>query len=163
MADKMAQNITLQFVEEKDLENLENVKVLFTEYSNSLNIDLCFQDFNNELKTLPGKYKKPSGSLILAFVDENLAGCVALKKLEGKICELKRLYVRNQFRGLKIGKILLEEIIEEAKKIGYTHMRLDTLPSMKSAQGLYKKFGFYDIEPYTYNPIEGAIYMELKL
>ncbi|NJJ69658.1 GNAT family N-acetyltransferase [Clostridioides difficile] len=163
MADKMAQNITLQFVEEKDLENLENVKLLFTEYSNSLNIDLCFQDFNNELKTLPGKYKKPSGSLILAFVDENLAGCVALKKLEGKICELKRLYVRNQFRGLKIGKILLEEIIEEAKKFGYTHMRLDTLPSMKSAQGLYEKFGFYDIEPYTYNPIERARYMELKL
>lgn len=99
----------------------------------------------------------------MAFVDENLAGCVALKKLEGKICELKRLYVRNQFRGLKIGKILLEEIIEEAKKFGYTHMRLDTLPSMKSAQGLYEKFGFYDIEPYTYNPIEGARYMELKL
>ncbi|WLD27410.1 Acetyltransferase (GNAT) family protein [Clostridioides difficile] len=159
----MTQNVILKFVEANDLENLENVKILFTEYSNSLNIDLCFQDFNNELKTLPGKYEKPSGSLILAFVDENLAGCVALKKLEDKVCELKRLYVRDKFRGLKIGKILLEEIVEEAKKIGYTYMRLDTLPSMKSAQGLYEKIGFYDIDPYTYNPIEGARYMELKL
>ncbi|WP_227834659.1 GNAT family N-acetyltransferase [Clostridioides sp. ES-S-0010-02] len=159
----MTQNVILKFVEENDLENLENVKILFTEYSNSLNIDLCFQDFNNELKTLPGKYKKPSGSLILAFVDENLAGCVALKKLENDVCELKRLYVRDKFRGLKIGKILLEEIVKEAKKIGYTYMRLDTLPSMKSAQGLYEKIGFYDINPYTYNPIEGARYMELKL
>ncbi|WP_227831234.1 MULTISPECIES: GNAT family N-acetyltransferase [unclassified Clostridioides] len=159
----MTQNVILKFVEENDLENLENVKILFTEYSNSLNIDLCFQDFNNELKTLPGKYKKPSGSLILAFVDENLAGCVALKKLEDDVCELKRLYVRDKFRGLKIGKILLEEIVKEAKKIGYTYMRLDTLPSMKSAQGLYEKIGFYDINPYTYNPIEGARYMELKL
>ncbi len=163
MMDKMAQNISLKFVEEEDLENLENVKILFTEYSNSLDIDLCFQDFNNELKTLPGKYIKPSGSLILVFVDENLAGCVALKKLEDKVCELKRLFVRNQFRGLKIGKILLEEIVKEAKEIGYAYMRLDTLPSMKSAQGLYEKLGFYDIEPYTYNPIEGARYMELKL
>ncbi|WP_227840283.1 GNAT family N-acetyltransferase [Clostridioides sp. ZZV15-6388] len=159
----MTQNVILKFVEANDLENLENVKILFNEYSNSLNIDLCFQDFNNELKTLPGKYEKPSGSLILAFVDENLAGCVALKKLEDKVCELKRLYVRDKFRGLKIGKILLEEIVEEAKKIGYTYMRLDTLPSMKSAQGLYEKIGFYDIDPYTYNPIEGARYMELKL
>ncbi|MCC0640510.1 GNAT family N-acetyltransferase [Clostridioides sp. ES-S-0048-02] len=163
MINKMTQNVILKFVEENDLENLENVKILFTEYSNSLNIDLCFQDFNNELKTLPGKYKKPSGSLILAFVDENLAGCVALKKLEDDVCELKRLYVRDKFRGLKIGKILLEEIVKEAKKIGYTYMRLDTLPSMKSAQGLYEKIGFYDINPYTYNPIEGARYMELKL
>lgn len=159
----MTQNVILKFVEANDLENLENVKILFTEYSNSLNIDLCFQDFNNELKTLPGKYKKPSGSLILGFVDENLAGCVALKKLEDDVCELKRLYVRDKFRGLKIGKILLEEIVKEAKKIGYTYMRLDTLPSMKSAQGLYEKIGFYDINPYTYNPIEGARYMELKL
>ncbi|MCC0637247.1 MULTISPECIES: GNAT family N-acetyltransferase [unclassified Clostridioides] len=163
MINKMTQNVILKFVEANDLENLENVKILFTEYSNSLNIDLCFQDFNNELKTLPGKYKKPSGSLILAFVDENLAGCVALKKLEDDVCELKRLYVRDKFRGLKIGKILLEEIVKEAKKIGYTYMRLDTLPSMKSAQGLYEKIGFYDINPYTYNPIEGARYMELKL
>lgn len=159
----MTQNVILKFVEANDLENLENIKILFTEYSNSLNIDLCFQDFNNELKTLPGKYKKPSGSLILAFVDENLAGCVALKKLEDDVCELKRLYVRDKFRGLKIGKILLEEIVKEAKNIGYTYMRLDTLPSMKSAQGLYEKIGFYDINPYTYNPIEGARYMELKL
>lgn len=159
----MTQNVILKFVEANDLENLENVNILFTEYSNSLNIDLCFQDFNNELKTLPGKYKKPSGSLILAFVDENLAGCVALKKLEDDVCELKRLYVRDKFRGLKIGKILLEEIVKEAKNIGYTYMRLDTLPSMKSAQGLYEKIGFYDINPYTYNPIEGARYMELKL
>ncbi|MDB0440603.1 GNAT family N-acetyltransferase [Clostridioides difficile] len=159
----MTQNVILKFIEANDLENLENVKILFTEYSNSLNIDLCFQDFNNELKTLPGKYKKPSGSLILAFVDENLAGCVALKKLEDDVCELKRLYVRDKFRGLKIGKILLEEIVKEAKNIGYTYMRLDTLPSMKSAQGLYEKIGFYDINPYTYNPIEGARYMELKL
>ncbi|MCC0672915.1 GNAT family N-acetyltransferase [Clostridioides sp. ES-S-0145-01] len=163
MINKMTQNVILKFVEANDLENLENVKILFTEYSNSLNIDLCFQDFNNELKTLPGKYKKPSGSLILAFVDENLAGCVALKKLEDDVCELKRLYVRDKFRRLKIGKILLEEIVKEAKKIGYTYMRLDTLPSMKSAQGLYEKIGFYDINPYTYNPIEGARYMELKL
>jgi ribosomal protein S18 acetylase RimI-like enzyme len=144
-------------------EDIQNVRLLFEEYANSLGFDLDFQNFDNELKTLPGEYSEPGGCLLLAFYNGQLAGCVALRKLQNEICEMKRLYVRPHFRNLKIGKTLAEAIIEEAKKIGYVYMRLDTVPSMKKAQELYTSLGFKEIPAYRYNPISGAMFMELKL
>jgi len=142
---------------------LEEVKQLFLEYAQSLDIDLCFQNFDSELETLPGKYGPPDGALLLALVDGMPAGCVALRKIDEKICEMKRLYVRDKYRGLGIGKQLISKIIEKARELNYRFIRLDTLVTMKKALELYKAFGFYDIEPYVYNPYEGARYMELKL
>jgi len=142
---------------------LEEVRQLFLEYAQSLDIDLCFQNFDSELETLPGKYGPPDGALILALVDGIPAGCVALRKINENICEMKRLYVRDKYRGLGIGKQLISKIIEKARELNYGFIRLDTLVTMKKALELYKAFGFYDIEPYVYNPYEGARYMELKL
>jgi len=142
---------------------LEEVRQLFLEYAQSLDIDLCFQNFDSELETLPGKYSPPDGALILALADGRPAGCVALRKINEDTCEMKRLYVRNEYRGLGIGKQLISKVIEKARELNYGFMRLDTLATMKKAQELYKAFGFYDIEPYVYNPCEGVRYMELKL
>ncbi|HYF81946.1 MAG TPA: GNAT family N-acetyltransferase [Clostridia bacterium] len=142
---------------------LEEIKQLFMEYAQSLDIDLAFQDFETELKTLPGKYGPPDGALMLASVDGKGAGCIALRRISEDTCEMKRLYVRKIYRGLGIGKILISMLINEAKKLNYNYIRLDTLATMNEAQNLYLSFGFYDIEPYVYNPIEGAIFMELKL
>lgn len=142
---------------------LEEIKRLFIEYAQSLEIDLTFQDFEIELKTLPGKYAPPDGVLILALVDGNRAGCIAMRKISDSICEMKRLYVKEEYRGLGIGKKLIMMIIEEARKLHYNYIRLDTLPTMKKAQELYIKLGFYDIEPYVFNPIEGARFLELCL
>lgn len=136
---------------------------LFLEYAQSLPIDLGFQDFESELETLPGKYGPPSGSLIMAFINNQAGGCVAIRKIEENICEIKRLYVREDYRGLGIGRSLLDIIIKEASKLDYRSIRLDTLPTMKKAQALYRSFGFYDIEPYIYNPVKGTRFMELKL
>lgn len=142
---------------------LWEVKQLFIEYAKSLDVDLSFQDFEMELMTLPGKYAPPDGALILAVVNGRGAGCVALRKINGDTCEMKRLYVRVPYRGQGIGRQLVYEIIEEAKKLNYKYIRLDTLATMESAQKLYLSLGFCDIEPYTYNPIEGTRFMELKL
>ena len=142
---------------------IEEIKRLFLEYARSLKIDLAFQNFDAELNTLPGKYGPPDGALILALVDGKGAGCIALRKISEGICEMKRLYVRDDYRGLGIGKKLITMIIEETGKLGYSFMRLDTLPTMEKAQDLYMSFGFYDIEPYVYNPIKGTRFLELKL
>jgi len=142
---------------------LEEVKKLFLEYFKSLSIDLSFQNVEEELKELPGKYGPPGGILILAFVDGKASGCIALRKISQSICEMKRLYVSDDFRGLGIGKMLITIIIDEAAKLGYKYIRLDTLPTMKSAQALYESFGFYDIEPYIFNPVEGTRFLELAL
>ncbi|HOS68835.1 MAG TPA: GNAT family N-acetyltransferase [Bacillota bacterium] len=142
---------------------IEEIRKLFLEYARSLEIDLDFQDFETELKTLPGKYQPPDGALILALVEGKEAGCIALRKISKDICEMKRLYVRDEYRGLGLGKKLVGMIIDEAVNKHYQYMRLDTLPTMKSAQSLYSSFGFYDIEPYVYNPIQGTRFMELKL
>ena len=143
--------------------DIELVMELLEEYADSLGIDLGFQNFEEELANLPGCYARPEGCILLARYNEEIAGCVALRKLSDGICEGKRLYVKPQFRGLKIGRKLTEAIIEEARKIGYTRMRGDTLASMKAAQALYASLGFKQIEPYCYNPIEGAIFIELVL
>lgn len=154
---------SLAFIPAREHRHIVEIKELFREYADSLNTDLCFQNFEEELKSLPGKYAPPNGLLILALVDGNAAGCVCARKLETTICEMKRLYVRDKFRGLGLGKLLIDVIIQESKKLGYLFMRLDTLPSMIKAQHLYREFGFYEIEPYVFNPIEGTKYMELNL
>ena len=144
-------------------ENLKLIKTLFEEYANSLDFDLDFQDFDKELAEFPGDYAPPKGCLLLAKDEGKIAGCVALRELSEGVCEMKRLYVKPQFRGLGIGKNLAEAVIQEARKIGYTRMRLDTAPSMQAARALYMSLGFKEISPYRYNPIEGAEFMELSL
>ncbi len=136
-------------------------RTLFTEYAESLGFSLCFQNFDKELETLPGKYAPPDGRLLLAFIDGTPAGCVALHRLDENICEMKRLYVRPAFRGHKLGRILIYAVIAAASEIGYTHMRLDTVTGvMDSAIALYRKYGFKEIAPYTVNPQPGVMFME---
>jgi putative acetyltransferase len=145
---------------EKDL---RQAKILFKEYAAALDFGLDFQNFGEELADLPGGYAQPEGCLLLALHREQVAGCVALRKIGEDICEMKRLFVRPSFRDLGIGKALAQTVIQEAIKKGYSRMRLDTVPSMKEARGLYKKLGFEPIPPYCRNPIPGAVFLELKL
>lgn len=161
VAGQKQQDIEFRAVIGQD--KLEEVKQLFLEYVQSLKIDLAFQDFETELKTLPGKYGPPDGALILSSVEGKASGCIALRKISDDVCEMKRLYVRDQYRGVGIGRKLIARIIQEALKHNYRYMRLDTLSIMETALNLYQSFGFYDIEPYIYNPIAGARFMELKL
>ncbi len=146
-------------------EDIEAARALFREYEAWLGFDLCFQDFEQELAALPGAYAPPSGRLILALHDGGVAGCIALRRIEDKpeFCEMKRLFVREKYRGLHIGRALAEAAIAEARRIGYSVMRLDTLERMKDARALYGAFGFKEIPAYRFNPIEGAVFMELSL
>ena len=143
---------------------IATIRELFLEYAQSLGFSLCFQSFDKELAGLPGDYAPPEGRLLLATHEGQSAGCVALHKLDPAICEMKRLYVRPQFRGKGLGRALAERVIAEARQIGYEHLRLDTVePMMQAAVAMYRQLGFREIAPYRENPIAGALYMELEL
>ena len=143
---------------------LEDIRALFLEYARGLNFNLCFQNFDRELEELPGAYGLPHGRLILCEVDGRPAGCIAVKPLEAGVCELKRLFVRPEFRRMKLGLKLTQHIIDEARSIGYTVMRLDTIRgTMDNAIALYESVGFSEIPAYYHNPIPNAFYMELRL
>ena len=143
---------------------IAQARELFLEYAQSLGFSLCFQNFDQELASLPGHYAPPQGRLLLAEYEGQVAGCVALHKLDEGVCEMKRLYLRPQFRGKRLGRVLAESIIAQARQIGYQRMRLDTVePVMRDAVAMYRKIGFREISPYCSNPIAGAIYMELDL
>jgi putative acetyltransferase len=152
-----------EFIEVRTEKHFEYVKKLFIEYARSLDFDLHFQDFEKEIYEFPGEYAAPEGCLFLAMLDDQPVGCVALRKLSEHICEMKRLYVRPDYRGRKIGKKLAVMTIEKAKEMGYQWMRLDTISTMKEAIDIYRKLGFKKIEPYRHNPIDGAVFMELGL
>jgi len=154
----------LNFFQAESPGQIAQARELFLEYAKSLGFSLCFQNFDKELASLPGEYSPPDGRLLLAQYDRQLAGCVALHKLEEGICEMKRLYLRPQFRGKRLGRALADRIIDEARQIGYQRMRLDTVePVMKDAVAMYRRTGFREIPPYCVNPIAGALYMELVL
>jgi GNAT superfamily N-acetyltransferase len=143
---------------------IQAARELFLEYARSLDFSLCFQNFDKELAGLPGEYAPPSGRLLLAGSGQDFAGCVALHALADGACEMKRLYVRRAFRGKRLGRVLAERIITEAREIGYTRMRLDTVAaSMADAVALYRKLGFVEIAPYRENPMASTLYMELAL
>jgi len=142
---------------------LDMMRDLFREYEKFLQVDLCFQGFEQELANLPGKYAPPDGALLLALMNEQPVGCVALRKLEENICEMKRLYVKPQGRGTGLGKKLAEQIITIARQRGYMLMRLDTLKTLTEAVSLYQRLGFRQVPPYYDNPLPGALYWELDL
>ncbi len=144
-------------------DEMNRVRELFREYQAHLNIDLCFQSFEQELAELPGRYAPPSGAVLFADVDGAIAGVVAMRALSPDTAEMKRLFVRAAFHGGGLGRALAEALIEEARRRGYARLRLDTLPMMGRAIELYRKLGFVEIEPYTHNPIAGALYLELLL
>lgn len=150
----------LNLVHAETGEHIEHIHKLFVEYAASLGFDLYFQDFDNELAGLPGDYAPPDGRLILGLQGGEVVGCVALRKAAEGICEMKRLYVRPEFRGKGYGRALAVAVVDEARKIGYQRMRLDTVASMTEAIGLYRSLGFQPTEPYRYNPLERCMFME---
>jgi GNAT superfamily N-acetyltransferase len=141
------------------LTDQDEIRAMLREYAAWLEVDLCFQNFEQELAGLPGDYAPPRGRLSIA----EGVGCVALRPIDEETCEMKRLYVRPEYRGTGLGRRLIVAIIEEARGIGYARMRLDTVPKMDSAQRLYASLGFREIEAYRYNPEPGARFLELAL
>jgi ribosomal protein S18 acetylase RimI-like enzyme len=145
-------------------DDVDAVRVLFREYAGSQGIDLYLRNFEQELTQLPGEYAPPGGCLLLATAGAEPVGCVALRKLHDDVCEMKRLYVRRQFRGLGLGRRLVEQVTREARHVGYQAIRLDTIQTvMESAIALYRSLGFREIPAYCFNPIPGAVFMELPL
>jgi GNAT superfamily N-acetyltransferase len=144
-------------------EEIQEVRSLFREYAAFLDVDLCFQGFEEELSGLPGNYSRPDGDLLIGLDGVNIVGCVAVRRLGDGICEMKRLFVRPEARGTGLGRRLAQAIIEVARELGYAFMRLDTLDKLTEAMHLYETLGFRRTEPYYYNPLPGVVYWELKL
>lgn len=158
---------SIQFVTPHTPEELGALRDIFHEYAAGLDVDLCFQGFAAELAALPGEYAEPRGALLMALVDEELAGCCALRPLDAvdypNACEMKRLYVRPGFRKSGVGRQLAEAILDCARRVGYDCVLLDTLDEMESARALYQDLGFEEIPPYYHNPIAGAHYLKVNL
>jgi putative acetyltransferase len=148
-------------------ELLTATREILREYARSLEVDLCFQNFEDELAGLPGDYSPPAGALLLAFVDGQLAGCGALRPVPesdyANACEMKRLFVRPAFRRFGLGRVIAQALLDEAQRAGYSEVLLDTLDDMEAARGLYASLGFEEIAPYYYNPIPGAHYLKATL
>jgi ribosomal protein S18 acetylase RimI-like enzyme len=156
--------VETEFVQIESGPGIEEIRALFLEYARSLNFSLCFQNFDKELRDLPGEYRPPDGRLILCQVEGKAAGCIALKRLEPQVCEMKRLYVRWEFRGHELGRKLVLHLIEEARRAGYTAMRLDTVRgTMDAAIALYRSLGFREIPAYYKSPVPDALFLELDL
>ena len=157
----------IDFIFPAEPEQLDATRAIFREYADSLDADLCFQDFERELVELPGAYQPPRGDLLLAMVDGQVAGCCALRPLDevdyANACEMKRLYVRKAFRGLGLGRQLAERILDAARLAAYDSILLDTLSDMEAARALYEDLGFEDVPPYYHNPIAGAHYLRARL
>ena len=157
-------NHVMRIFQANTQEDVDDARSLFEQYAAGLGISLCFQNFDRELANLPGDYAPPDGRLLLAAEDDQLAGCIALRKLEPGVCEMKRLFIRPAYRGKGLGRLLVESIIDEARQLGYTRMRLDTLPGrMDPAIALYRSIGFLEIDPYYENPVADAKFMQLEL
>ncbi|MEO7231496.1 MAG: GNAT family N-acetyltransferase [Polaromonas sp.] len=158
---------TIQFITPDSAEQLAATRQIFTEYARQLGIDLCFQNFEAELADLPGEYSAPSGALLLALIDGEIAGCCGLRALDSldypNAAEMKRLYVRKAFRRFGLGRQLAEAVLDAARMAGYHSVLLDTLDDMESARALYAELGFVDIPPYYHNPIPGAHYLKVEL
>jgi ribosomal protein S18 acetylase RimI-like enzyme len=150
-------------VEAETQQQIEEVRTLFREYQAFLDVDLCFQGFERELAGLPGDYAPPGGILLLGMADRKTAACGALRKLDPRTCEMKRLYVRPEFRGLGWGKALAQRLVDEAVRLGYARMVLDTLDRLEAAIGIYESLGFVQTKPYYQNPLPGVLYWELDL
>lgn len=158
---------TIRFLTPTTETEFDALRALLREYADALGVDLCFQDFEAELATLPGDYQEPRGALLMAWIDEQLVGCCALRPLDTvdypNACEMKRLYVRDKFRRSGVGRLLSEAILDRARLAGYDCVLLDTLDTMESARALYQELGFREIPPYYHNPIEGAHYLKVDL
>ena len=163
----MDSQIQIVPVDGADAAGLGNVRELMREYANGLGVDLCFQNFEQELAGLPGDYAPPQGALLLALVDGAPAGCGALRALPDvdypNACEMKRLFVRRAFRRFGLGRALTQALMEQATRAGYSTLLLDTLDDMESARGLYEALGFVEVPPYYFNPIPGAHYLTAEL
>ena len=166
-SSSLTRSPTLQIITAQSPVELQAARLIFREYADQLGVDLCFQDFDAELADLPGEYAEPQGALLLALADGQLAGCCALRPLVASdypnASEMKRLYVRDRYRRLGLGRQLAEAVLDAARVAGYHHVLLDTLSEMESARALYEELGFKEIPPYYFNPIPGAHYLKVEL
>jgi ribosomal protein S18 acetylase RimI-like enzyme len=154
----------ITIVQAETPEHIEETRRIFREYESWLGLSLCFQNFEEELRDLPGKYAPTEGRLFLAIDGDSVAGSIAMRKLEDGVCEMKRLFVRENYQGCGVGRMLIERLISEARVAGYRKMRLDTFPpKMAKAVRLYESYGFREIPPYYDNPHGETLYMELQL
>ena len=163
----MGQPLPVELSEPQSATELNAAAAIIQEYGDSLGIDLSFQGFEQELKTLPGAYAAPRGTLLLAWVDGDLAGCCALRPMDESdvpnAAEMKRLYVRPAYRRFGLGRLLAEAVLDAARQMGYSSVLLDTLDDMEAARALYEELGFFEIPPYYHNPVAGSHYLRVDL